>query len=61
MHECIYGADLSAENNVCLHPGAYGGLCFHCGQKLDVESGVAFGYIKQVTFFDKYRQQLCFL
>ncbi|XP_013464179.2 RNA polymerase II C-terminal domain phosphatase-like 4 [Medicago truncatula] len=29
----------------CMHPGSFGGICIHCGQKVDAESGVSFGYI----------------
>lgn len=36
--------------NTCLHPGVYAGMCMKCGQKMDDESGVAFGYIHKVTF-----------
>ncbi|RHN74387.1 putative protein-serine/threonine phosphatase [Medicago truncatula] len=28
-----------------MHPGSFGGICIHCGQKVDGESGVSFGYI----------------
>ncbi|KAG8367580.1 hypothetical protein BUALT_Bualt16G0086800 [Buddleja alternifolia] len=35
----------SSENDTCLHPGVYAGMCMKCGQKMDDESGVAFGYI----------------
>ncbi|KAK7265100.1 hypothetical protein RJT34_32716 [Clitoria ternatea] len=30
---------------VCTHPGSFGNMCIRCGQKLDGESGVTFGYI----------------
>ncbi|KAK6151607.1 hypothetical protein DH2020_014242 [Rehmannia glutinosa] len=33
------------KKTVCPHPGFYAGMCVKCGQKLDDESGVAFGYI----------------
>ncbi|MCH88267.1 RNA polymerase II C-terminal domain phosphatase-like 4-like, partial [Trifolium medium] len=29
----------------CTHPGSFGDLCICCGQNLDGESGVTFGYI----------------
>jgi RNA polymerase II C-terminal domain phosphatase-like 3/4 len=32
----------------CMHPGSFGGICIHCGQKVDGESGVPFGYIHKV-------------
>lgn len=35
--------------DVCTHPGVLGGLCIRCGQKMDDESGVAFGYIHKVA------------
>jgi len=31
-----------------MHPGSFGGICIHCGQKVDGESGVSFGYIHKV-------------
>ncbi|KAL1333107.1 hypothetical protein AAHE18_11G076600 [Arachis hypogaea] len=33
------------EEYVCTHPGSFGDMCIRCGQKLDGESGVTFGYI----------------
>ncbi|KAI3446758.1 hypothetical protein Pfo_003423 [Paulownia fortunei] len=35
----------SPKKNMCPHPGVYAGMCMKCGQKMDDESGVAFGYI----------------
>ncbi|KAL1336659.1 hypothetical protein HN51_031027 [Arachis hypogaea] len=35
----------SVEEDVCTHPGSFGDMCIRCGQKLDGESGVTFGYI----------------
>ncbi|XP_057415505.1 RNA polymerase II C-terminal domain phosphatase-like 4 isoform X2 [Lotus japonicus] len=37
-------SEVSVEN-VCAHPGSFGSLCIRCGQKLDEEYGVSFGYI----------------
>ncbi|KAM7490376.1 hypothetical protein LguiA_033297 [Lonicera macranthoides] len=37
--------DASLKNDLCTHPGIIGGLCIQCGQKVDAQSGVAFGYI----------------
>ncbi|XP_055822893.1 RNA polymerase II C-terminal domain phosphatase-like 4 isoform X2 [Solanum dulcamara] len=37
------GASLALD--VCTHPGVMGGMCIRCGQKVEDESGVAFGYI----------------
>ncbi|KAJ9554100.1 hypothetical protein OSB04_018145 [Centaurea solstitialis] len=31
--------------DICTHPGFIGGMCIKCGEKVDNESGVAFGYI----------------
>lgn len=42
-------ADASLKNDMCTHPGIIGGLCIRCGQKVDDQSGVAFGYIHKVT------------
>ncbi|KAL6506068.1 hypothetical protein OROHE_022597, partial [Orobanche hederae] len=36
---------ISRKKNMCPHPGVYAGMCMKCGQKMDDESGVAFGYI----------------
>ncbi|MED6125002.1 hypothetical protein PIB30_064351 [Stylosanthes scabra] len=38
----------SVEVDVCTHPGSFGDMCIRCGQKLDGESGVTFGYIHKV-------------
>lgn len=35
----------SVKVDVCTHPGSFGEMCIRCGQKLDGESGVTFGYI----------------
>ncbi|EYU37264.1 hypothetical protein ABFS82_02G094600 [Erythranthe guttata] len=43
--EQILSAGSSPKKNTCLHPGVYAGMCMKCGQKMDDESGVAFGYI----------------
>lgn len=40
------GASLALD--VCTHPGVMGGMCIRCGQKVEDESGVAFGYIHKV-------------
>ncbi|KAK7388359.1 hypothetical protein VNO78_23175 [Psophocarpus tetragonolobus] len=37
--------EASIEVDVCKHPGSFGNMCIRCGQKLDGESGVTFGYI----------------
>ncbi|XP_044464896.1 RNA polymerase II C-terminal domain phosphatase-like 4 isoform X3 [Mangifera indica] len=31
--------------DICTHPGSFGEMCILCGQRLDGESGVTFGYI----------------
>lgn len=36
------------EVDACTHPGSFGDMCIRCGQKLDGESGVTFGYIHKV-------------
>nr|GEW16236.1 RNA polymerase II C-terminal domain phosphatase-like 4 [Tanacetum cinerariifolium] len=37
----------------CAHPGVIGGMCIKCGEKIDNQSGVAFGYIhKDLTLTD---------
>ncbi|CAL0330431.1 unnamed protein product [Lupinus luteus] len=38
-------AETSVEVDACTHPGSFGNMCIRCGQKLDGESGVTFGYI----------------
>ncbi|XP_022639553.1 RNA polymerase II C-terminal domain phosphatase-like 4 isoform X1 [Vigna radiata var. radiata] len=37
--------EASVDVDVCAHPGSFGSMCIRCGQKLDGESGVTFGYI----------------
>ena len=44
------GASLALD--VCTHPGVMGGMCIRCGQKVEDESGVAFGYIHKVILHD---------
>ncbi|KAL2318691.1 hypothetical protein Fmac_032567 [Flemingia macrophylla] len=41
----IRNLEASAEVDVCTHPGSFGNMCIRCGQKLDGEAGVTFGYI----------------
>lgn len=41
-------AEASVEVDVCAHPGSFGNMCIRCGQKVDGESGVTFGYIHKV-------------
>nr|GMD37772.1 RNA polymerase II C-terminal domain phosphatase-like 4 [Ipomoea batatas] len=36
---------VSVKMNMCTHPGVIGGMCILCGQLVDDESGVSFGYI----------------
>lgn len=36
------------EADVCTHPGTFGHMCVRCGQMLDGEFGVTFGYIHKV-------------
>ncbi|RAL43988.1 hypothetical protein DM860_014125 [Cuscuta australis] len=36
---------VSVEMEMCTHPGVIGGMCIRCGQHLENESGVSFGYI----------------
>ncbi|PON92284.1 FCP1-like phosphatase [Trema orientale] len=35
----------SAKKDACTHPGSFGDMCILCGQRLEAESGVTFGYI----------------
>ncbi|XP_068655065.1 RNA polymerase II C-terminal domain phosphatase-like 4 [Aristolochia californica] len=35
----------SVSNKMCPHPGMFGGMCMACGQVIDDDSGIAFGYI----------------
>lgn len=49
MSPCA-GASLALD--VCTHPGVMGGMCIRCGQKVEDESGVAFGYIHKVILHD---------
>lgn len=43
---------LSDGKEKCTHPGVIGGMCIICGQKMDEESGVAYGYIHKVTCYN---------
>ncbi|KAI3744321.1 hypothetical protein L1987_57400 [Smallanthus sonchifolius] len=38
-------SDVSAKEDICAHPGVIGGMCIKCGEKMDNQSGIAFGYI----------------
>ncbi|KAF7806521.1 RNA polymerase II C-terminal domain phosphatase-like 4 isoform X2 [Senna tora] len=38
-------SELTVNTDVCPHPGSFGDMCIRCGQKVDGESGVTFGYI----------------
>ncbi|KAD2804296.1 hypothetical protein R6Q59_030183 [Mikania micrantha] len=37
--------EASVKEVICTHPGFIGGMCIKCGEKIDNQSGVAFGYI----------------
>ncbi|XP_022761633.1 RNA polymerase II C-terminal domain phosphatase-like 4 isoform X2 [Durio zibethinus] len=37
--------EVSLKRDLCTHPGSFGQMCILCGQRLDDESGVTFGYI----------------
>ncbi|XVF47602.1 hypothetical protein PTKIN_Ptkin03bG0123100 [Pterospermum kingtungense] len=37
--------EVSLKGDICKHPGSFGQMCIICGQRLDDESGVTFGYI----------------
>ncbi|EOY32064.1 hypothetical protein QUC31_019560 [Theobroma cacao] len=41
----VIHAELSLKKDICTHPGSFGQMCILCGQRLDDESGVTFGYI----------------
>ncbi|PIN20577.1 TFIIF-interacting CTD phosphatase [Handroanthus impetiginosus] len=41
----VSGGSSSPKNTMCPHPGVYAGMCMKCGQKVDDETGVPFGYI----------------
>ncbi|KAK9942850.1 hypothetical protein M0R45_008496 [Rubus argutus] len=38
-------SEVSAVEDMCAHPGSFGDMCFLCGQRLNEQSGVTFGYI----------------
>ncbi|KAI4358068.1 hypothetical protein L6164_001972 [Bauhinia variegata] len=40
-----HNIEASVNVDVCTHPGSFGNMCIRCGERLDVESGVTFGYI----------------
>ncbi|KAL4654354.1 hypothetical protein ACB092_01G372300 [Castanea dentata] len=37
--------EASKKKDECTHPGSFGEMCILCGQRLQAESGVTFGYI----------------
>nr|XP_043613534.1 RNA polymerase II C-terminal domain phosphatase-like 4 [Erigeron canadensis] len=37
--------EASVTDDICTHPGFIGGMCLKCGEKMDNQSGIAFGYI----------------
>ncbi|TYI91759.1 hypothetical protein E1A91_D02G016500v1 [Gossypium mustelinum] len=37
--------EVSLNKDTCTHPGSFGQMCILCGQRVDDESGVTFGYI----------------
>ncbi|KAK4257542.1 hypothetical protein QN277_007116 [Acacia crassicarpa] len=39
------GLEVTVKEDLCTHPGSFGDMCIRCGQKIDGESGVTFGYI----------------
>ncbi|KAI7738808.1 hypothetical protein M8C21_006255 [Ambrosia artemisiifolia] len=45
QHETVKALEVSAKEDICTHPGVIGGMCMKCGEKMDSQSGVAFGYI----------------
>lgn len=45
MEHKLVVTESSVNVDVCTHPGSFGEMCIRCGQKLDGESGVTFGYI----------------
>ncbi|KVH97632.1 BRCT domain-containing protein [Cynara cardunculus var. scolymus] len=44
QHETTKTLEASMKD-ICTHPGVIGGMCIKCGEKMDNQSGVAFGYI----------------
>lgn len=60
--------DESTKKDACMHPGSFGDMCILCGQRLEEETGVTFGYIHKVFlsfrtiwwcgefFFNKYKK-----
>lgn len=45
QHETTNTSEASVKEDICTHPGVIGGMCIKCGDKMDNQSGVAFGYI----------------
>ncbi|KAL5840003.1 hypothetical protein ACOSQ4_012611 [Xanthoceras sorbifolium] len=37
--------EMSLQMDICTHPGSFGDMCILCGQRVEEESGVTFGYI----------------
>ncbi|XP_022949466.1 RNA polymerase II C-terminal domain phosphatase-like 4 [Cucurbita moschata] len=40
-----HSSEVLSKQQLCSHPGSFGNMCIICGQRLDEESGVTFGYI----------------
>ena len=52
---CYLFAEASKKKDECTHPGSFGEMCILCGQRLQAESGVTFGYIHKVyVLWDYY-------
>ncbi|XP_040998779.1 RNA polymerase II C-terminal domain phosphatase-like 4 isoform X3 [Juglans microcarpa x Juglans regia] len=45
QHQTNLSEEASMKKDVCTHPGSFGEMCILCGQRLDADSGVTFGYI----------------
>lgn len=47
----LWCAEATTNLDICTHPGSFGEMCIRCGQRVDEESGVTFGYIHKVYIF----------
>ncbi|KAG7942585.1 hypothetical protein I3843_16G110800 [Carya illinoinensis] len=45
QHQTNLSEEASMTKDACTHPGSFGEMCILCGQRLDADSGVTFGYI----------------
>ncbi|XP_047950922.1 RNA polymerase II C-terminal domain phosphatase-like 4 isoform X2 [Salvia hispanica] len=43
----LYSGTLNPQEEICTHPGSYGGLCMKCGKLVDDDSAISLKYINE--------------